>query len=171
MTDLIAIAARAAADRLATEHNSGLAADVEAALQGRGTTQRPNQYLDPVSLGSLIVAIATLAWTIYSDQRRKTREPPPELIARHVRAELRRESNTYGEEIDRITEIIITEIIQADRDLRLPYLPAAGKVPGGKGQAARGLHAHCGVGARFPRKCHGRRCQRTTIQVDLLSAA
>ncbi len=148
MTDLIAIAARAAADRLAAEHSSGLAADVEAALQGSGTTQRPDQYLDPVSLGSLIVAIATLAWTIYSDQRRKTPEPPPEIIARHVRAELRRQGNTYGQETDRITEIVITEIIQADRDLRLP---ACGRrVPGGKGRAARGLHAHCGGSGRRP---------------------
>ncbi len=46
---------------------------VEAALhQSDG---RPQQYVDPVAIGSLIVAIATLAWTIYKDQTKTTPEP------------------------------------------------------------------------------------------------
>jgi hypothetical protein len=79
MTDPIAAAARAAAHRLAAEHGPGLAADVEAALHTRDADQRPGQYLDPVSLGTLIVAIATLAWTIYTDKRKQhpTRRPAP----------------------------------------------------------------------------------------------
>ena len=118
MTDPITAAARATAERLAAEYGPGLAADVEAALHARGTAQRPGQYLDPVSLGSLIVAIATLAWTIYSDQRKKTPEPSPGVVARHVRAELRKHSSTSQQETDRITEIVVTEIIQAARDPR-----------------------------------------------------
>jgi len=61
MTDPITAAARAAAAHLAAEYGPDLAADVEAALHSPGTTQRPSQYFDPVSLGSLIVTIATLA--------------------------------------------------------------------------------------------------------------
>jgi len=122
MTDPIAAAARsaarAAADRLAAEYGPGLAADVEAALYARGSAQRPGQYLDPVSLGSLIVAIATLAWTIYTDQRKKTPEPSPDVVARHVRAELRQPSGTNEQETNRITEIVVTEIIQAARGPR-----------------------------------------------------
>jgi len=122
MTDPIAAAARsaarAAADRLATEYGPGPAADVEAALHARGSAQRPGQYLDPVSLGSLIVAIATLAWTIYTDQRKKTPEPSPDVVARHVRAELRQPSGTNEQETNRITEIVVTEIIQAARGPR-----------------------------------------------------
>jgi hypothetical protein len=114
-------AARAAADRLAGEYGPGLPGDVEAALTAGGTTQRPSRYLDPGSLASLIVAIATLAWTIYSDQRKTKPEPSPDLMARHVRAELREHGTMVGpsqQETDRITEIVVTEIIQAARDLR-----------------------------------------------------
>ena len=109
-------AARATAEQLATEYGAGLAADVEAALQTRGTAQPPGHYFDPVSLGSLIVAIATLAWSIYSDQRKKTPEPPHDVLARHVRAEFRKRSGIGDQETDHIVEIVITEIIQAGRD-------------------------------------------------------
>jgi hypothetical protein len=57
MTDPITAAARATAERLAAEYGPGLAADVDAALHARGTAQRPGRYLDPVSVGSLIVAM------------------------------------------------------------------------------------------------------------------
>jgi hypothetical protein len=53
-----------------------------------GTGQRPDRYLDPISLASLIVAIATLAWTIYNDQRKHTPNPPPASTARQVRITL-----------------------------------------------------------------------------------
>jgi hypothetical protein len=118
MNDPITAAARAAAERLAAEYGPGLAPDVEAALNAQGTTQRPSQFLDPVSLGTLIVAIATLAWTIYSDQRKKTPEPSPDLVARHVRVELRKHSVTSQQDTDRITAIVVTEIIQAATDPR-----------------------------------------------------
>jgi hypothetical protein len=111
--DAIAAAARAAAARLATEHGPGLAADVEAALHTRDSDQRPGQYLDPVSLGILIVAIATLAWTIYTDKRKTTPSPPPSTVARQVRIELRQQGATSPHDTDRITEIVVTELIQA----------------------------------------------------------
>jgi hypothetical protein len=118
MTDPVTTAARAAAERLAAEYPPSLATEVEVALQARGTAQRPGQYLDPISLGSLIVAIATLAWTIYSDQRKETSEPSPDVVARHVRVELRKHSSTSPQEGDRITEIVVAEIIQAARGPR-----------------------------------------------------
>jgi hypothetical protein len=34
--------------------------------------QRPGRYRDPVLVASLIVSAATLAWTIYTDQRHHT---------------------------------------------------------------------------------------------------
>ena len=43
----------------------------------------------PAPTASLIVAIATLAWTIYNDQRTRTPDPPPSSIARQVRITLR----------------------------------------------------------------------------------
>jgi hypothetical protein len=116
MTDPITAAARATAAHLAAEYGPGLAADVEAALHARGTTQRPSQYFDPVSLGSLIVAIATLAWTIYSDLRKKTPKPSPGVVARRVRTELREHSSTSQPKADHIIEIVVTEITQTAKD-------------------------------------------------------
>jgi hypothetical protein len=118
--DPIAAAARAAAARLAADHGPGLAADVEAALASRDTEQRPGQYLDPVSLGSLIVAIATLAWTIYTDKRKTTPNPPPSAVARQVRIELRQQGTTSPHDTDRITEIVVTELLQTAHDLADP---------------------------------------------------
>jgi hypothetical protein len=87
-------------------------------VHARGEAQRPGQYLDLVSLGSLIVAIATLAWTIYSDQRKKTPDPSPDVVARHVRADFRKHSDTSQQDTGRITEMVVTEIIQTARSSR-----------------------------------------------------
>jgi hypothetical protein len=89
MTDPVADAARSAAAILAPTLGPSLPAEVEAALTARDTTQRPDRFLDLVSLASLIVSIATLAWTIYNDQRKHTPDPPADSIARQVRITLR----------------------------------------------------------------------------------
>lgn len=127
MTDPITAAARAAAGRLAAEYGPGLAADVEAALHARGTARRPDQYIDPVSVGSLIVAIASLAWTVYSELRKKTPQPPPEVVARQVLAEFREYDGPGTDDSGRITEIVVTDIIQAARDPRCR--PSADPLP------------------------------------------
>ena len=77
MTDAVADAARSAATILAPDLGQNLPAEVEAALAARGGDYRPERYLDPVSLGSLIVSVATLAWTIYNDQRGRIQEAKP----------------------------------------------------------------------------------------------
>jgi 4-hydroxybenzoate polyprenyltransferase len=48
--------------------------------------KRPDCFLGPVALAGLIVAIATLAWTIYNDQRdrAKDREPEPGSVTRQA---------------------------------------------------------------------------------------
>src|SRR5690348_6905661 len=91
MTDPAADAARSAAAILALDLGPNLPAEVEAALAARDTQHRPDRYLDPVSLASLIVAIASLAWTIYSDQRKRSHaaDPQSSTIARQVRITLR----------------------------------------------------------------------------------
>ena len=76
MTDPAAEAAGAAARILAPDLGPSLPAEVEAALAARDTRQRPGLYLNPVSLASPIVSIATLAWSIYTDQRNRTQQPP-----------------------------------------------------------------------------------------------
>ena len=112
MTDPAADAARSAAAILAAELGANLPAEVEAALAARDTQHRPDRYLDTVSLASLIVAIATLAWTIYNDQRNRNSDPPPSSIARQVRISLRDQDTSLPLSAERITEVIATEIIR-----------------------------------------------------------
>jgi hypothetical protein len=108
--DPAAHAARSAAAILAPDHDPHLPAQVEAALAARDTQHRPDRYLDPISLATLIVAIATLAWTIYNDQRKHTPDPQPETIARQIRITLRDQDTNLPPETERITEIVATEI-------------------------------------------------------------
>ena len=115
MTDPVSDAARAAAERLTPDYGPGLAADVEAALHARGSAQRPERYFDPISLGALIVSIATLAWTVYSDLRKKTSSPAPDVVARTVRVELRKQAGDAAPP-GQITEVVVTEVIKAARD-------------------------------------------------------
>ncbi len=116
MTDPTADAARSAAAILAPSFGADLPVQVEAALAARDPRRRPDQYLDPVSLAGLIVAIATLAWTIYNDQRNRTPEPPSaSTIARQVRITLRDQDTSLPPGTEHITEVVATEIIrQAD---------------------------------------------------------
>ncbi len=113
MIDPIEHAARTAAHRLAAEHGPGLATDVEAALHARGSTRQAEQYLDPISLGSLIVSVATLAWTVYTDLRNKTPAPSPAIVARTIRVDLRDNGVLDPTQRDRIIDIVVDETFQA----------------------------------------------------------
>jgi hypothetical protein len=115
MTDPAAEAARSAAAILAPDLGLSLPAEVEAALAAREAQRRPDRFVDPVSLAGLIVAIATLAWTIYNDQRDRHRTPEPpaaESIARQVRITLREQDTSLPRGSERITEIVATEVIR-----------------------------------------------------------
>ncbi|MDR0343992.1 MAG: hypothetical protein LBI49_12990 [Nocardiopsaceae bacterium] len=110
MTDPAAAAARAAAAILAPDLGPSLPAEVEAALAARDAEQRPHRYFDPISLASLIVSIASLAWTIYNDQRKHTPQPPASSVARQVRITLRERDLILPSGTERITEVVATEI-------------------------------------------------------------
>jgi hypothetical protein len=78
----------------------------------------PRQYLDPISLAGLVVGVASLAWTIYSDLKLKAERPRPEVVARTIRVRLQ-DSNVptaaSSAERDRIIEVIVEETVkQAD---------------------------------------------------------
>lgn len=115
MTDPVAVAARAAAGRLVGEYGPRLAADVEAALHAGGS-QRRDQYIDSVAAGELIVSIANLAWTVYLGLKSKTAKPAPEVVTRSVRVELRNRGEGDVSEQDKITDVVVTEIIKAADD-------------------------------------------------------
>jgi hypothetical protein len=116
---------------LTPDLGTNLSAEVEIALAARGAQQRPGRYLDPVSLAGLIVAIATLAWTIYTDQRDRKPEPPPaSTIARQVRITLREQDINLPAGGERITK------------WSPPKSPARLARPGSHVTAARPASAH-----------------------------
>jgi len=118
MHDTIAAVSRATAKRVAADHGPGVVADVEALLQAPENAQRPSQYLDPISLGGLIVAIATLAWNIYTDRQKKASDCSQDDLARHVRIELREQGGIYQKVEDRVVEIVVYELIRASQNHR-----------------------------------------------------
>lgn len=117
MTDPAADAARSAAAILAPGHGQNLPVEVEAALAARGGDQRPERYFDPVSIGTLIVSIATLAWTVYNDQRNRGhgQEPEADSFTREVRITLRDQDTALPPGTELITEVVATEIIRHAR--------------------------------------------------------
>jgi hypothetical protein len=111
--DPVAAVARAAADQLAAKYGPRLAGDVEAALHERGPEHPPTRYLDPVELGSLIVSIASLAWTIYSSRKSTGQKPTPQVLAREIRIVQRERSDITGAQ-EEIIEVVATEIVRID---------------------------------------------------------
>jgi hypothetical protein len=107
-------AARATARRLADELDPGLRTQVEDALQAWDEGARPEQYADPVALGSLIVSAAGLAWTIYKDQREKTPKPTPEEIIKKVGLELPASDPVPPARRTRVIEVVVEEVLDND---------------------------------------------------------
>lgn len=63
VADVSRAVARALEERVG---HVGLEANVEAALM-QSAAERPSRYYDPLALGSLVISIVTLAWTVYQD--------------------------------------------------------------------------------------------------------
>jgi len=114
MSDPITIVARAAAQRLEAEDRPGLVAEVEAALAAREFPSAPPQYVDPVALAILIVGIASLAWTVYTDLKKRTAKPAAEVVARTIRVTLWDSGQAAAP--DHIVDVVVTETIRAAAD-------------------------------------------------------
>lgn len=115
MTNPVIVAARAAARRLEAETGPGLVTDVEVALATRESPTAPPQYVDPLTLAGLIVSIASFAWTVYTDLKKRTAKPAAEVVARHVRVALRDAGETAPS--DHIVNVVVTEtILAADQE-------------------------------------------------------
>jgi hypothetical protein len=92
-----------------------LIADLEAALHARGAEPARDRYVDPIALGALIVSVAQLAWTVYSDRRRHGPEPASEVLARAVRVELQQSTSVTTEIRDRVIVVVVEETIAAGK--------------------------------------------------------
>lgn len=113
--DPVKTIARATAKRLAANYGASMPSEVEAVFRAERTSQRRDQYqyIDPVSIGSLIVAVATLAWSIYSDLRRKTPEPSAEAVAQELRYEMRDHDGLRPDNPELIISVVVEEVIRA----------------------------------------------------------
>lgn len=108
--------ARASAARLRDTLGPDLPAQVEAELH-TNPDKRPGQYLDPVSLGALIVSIASLAWTIYKDTRKPDQpNPTADVVARAVRVRLDRPTDLPPEDRARVIEVTVEETLRHAAD-------------------------------------------------------
>jgi hypothetical protein len=110
MIDPVEAGARSAAERLNARYGPGLPSEVEAVLldtQGGGDSR---QYVDPISLASLIVSVASLAWSIYSDQRARGADPAPDDLVTAVRSALRSPDDAGPVPQEEIIEIVVTEV-------------------------------------------------------------
>src|SRR4051794_26798359 len=87
MTDPAEAISRNVAARLAGT-SPRLPVDVELALGHRNTpSQRPSQYFDPISLAGLIISIASLAWTVYTDLKKQNPAPTPAALTQTIRVQ------------------------------------------------------------------------------------
>jgi len=104
--------ARTAAGRLAGRHGQQLALDVEAALGRRNEPQ--HRFVDPISLGGLIVSVATLAWTVYRDLK-KDREDKPSApaVTTAVRRQLEWEGDVDVDEHASLIETTVATTVEA----------------------------------------------------------
>jgi hypothetical protein len=116
MIDPIADIARAAAHRLAAEYGPTISAEVNLALHAPESIQRTERYLDPTSLGALIVSIANLAWTVYVDLQKKTPKPSPAVVARTIRIKLENSHEFNSTQQANVIDIVVDQTVRAAKD-------------------------------------------------------
>lgn len=131
---VVEMSARAAAKRLAADHGPDVVDQVEDVLHdlewGAGADasilereEHLVQYsVDPIALGSLIVSVATAAWTVYQDLvggRGGEATPPPvlrEALVRQVRLQIVADgsggSDQSGADQDRLCEVVVEEVLR-----------------------------------------------------------
>ena len=109
---------------MAPRHGPRLTAAVEAAIHADGGHQEqktPSQYIDPIALGALIVAIAQFGYQVYTDRKDRGQQPPREAIAQAIRIERRKHSELTGEETE-VIDIVSAKVIEHGDD-QLPGCP------------------------------------------------
>ena len=104
MTEAHAIA-RQAAQHLAAKYGADLPMEVEKIIHGG---EKPGQYVsigDVAGVAGVIVAVATLAWTIWHDTRSTSKTLDAETLRREVRLKL---PDPKGVDATTREEIIVT---------------------------------------------------------------
>ena len=93
MDETVTGIARRSAQRLTPVQGRRVVGDVEAALAGQPGS---GQFVDPVSVGALVVAVAQFAWQVYQDRKKNNAPPSREVLTRAVRLRLRDSEHAPG---------------------------------------------------------------------------
>jgi hypothetical protein len=147
VSNAVAAVARAAAGKMAPRHGPRLTAAVEAAIHADGGHQEqktPGQYIDPIALGALIVAIAQFGYQVYTDRKDRGQQPTREAIAQAIRIERRKHSELTGEETE-VIDIVSAKVIEHGDD-QLPGCPVSQRAGRSLGLEAT---AHLGFSMRL----------------------
>lgn len=117
---------RAAARDLAPDLDPALPQYVETVLARRGEMRSSEAFMEPatgIALASLIVSVATLAWTVWRDLRQDARERKVELgrgehtqevIRRRVRLRLKVQGDP--EAMDKVISTVTAAMLLKDRN-------------------------------------------------------
>ena len=119
MADPVDRIARSVAERLAQDANlPSLVPEVERQLEVGAGNQSVDRY-EPItiSLAALIVSVAGLAWTIYTDLKNHTSRPEPEVIKRKIRVEIELPPEGVSTaDRDRVIAAVDTQVLAAPGD-------------------------------------------------------
>jgi hypothetical protein len=111
MTDSVEAISLAAATRLAAQGEAQAELEVAAALAA-GPNNRRDHYIDPISLGALIVSVATLAWQVYTDLKARNVNPSREVVARKIRIQLEDSDRPTTSDDAKVIDIVVDETIK-----------------------------------------------------------
>lgn len=103
--------ARSAAQRLALDADlPALVPEVERQLEIGDGIPSPDRY-EPVtmSIAALLVSVASLAWTVYTDLKKQTPKPDPEVVKRRIRVEIELPDGVPAAERDRIITAVVEQ--------------------------------------------------------------
>src|SRR6266508_4314415 len=67
-----------------------------------------------ISLAALIVSVAGLAWTIYTDLKKQTRRPDPEVMERRIRVEIEHPEKVSAADRDRVITTVIEQMLAGE---------------------------------------------------------
>ena len=99
------------------EYGPEIVTQVNIAMEATNKFRRPDHFIDPTALGSLIVSIASLAWQVYDSRQKRGKKPAHQVLAREVRR-IEYERTNPDHSIDKIIDIVVAEIIEAAEDDR-----------------------------------------------------
>ena len=99
-----------AARRLTEQYGVGLVDEVETQLRGAAKPER--FVVDPLSIASLIVSVASLGWTIYQDIRKGGGRPSAESVEVRVRVHFG-ERLPFAKDEQLAIKVVVDELVHA----------------------------------------------------------